>query len=124
MAVSIFHVGLPLDHWTIPVEDQAELVKRLSGLRERMQAAGYEYEFVHCSPEGGLEGLRHRLRRERCDGVLLGGGVAGNPELRGFMEQIVDAVHAEAPQAKVMFHSHSEDVRVTIERWFKPETSL
>jgi hypothetical protein len=120
VAVSIFHVGLPLDHSTIPVEDRARLVKRLSELRERMRAAGYEYEIVHCSPEGGLDSLRHKLKTEHCDGVLLGGGVVGNPELRDFMEQIVDAVHADAPRAKVMLHSHAEDVRVTVERWLGP----
>jgi L-seryl-tRNA(Ser) seleniumtransferase len=118
-AKTIFHVGLPLDHPSIPVEDRPALSKRLSGLQERMRAAGYAYEIIHYSPEGGLEGFKHRLRTEPCDGVLIGGGVVSNPEMTYFLEQIVDAVHEAAPHAKVMFHSHSVDVRTTIERWLK-----
>jgi hypothetical protein len=36
------------------------------------------------------------------------------------MEQIIDAAHELAPQAKIMFFSHSVDVRTTVERWFPP----
>jgi len=120
---AIFHVGLPLDHPSIPVDDRPALVKRLSDLQERMRAAGYNYEIIHYSPEGGLEGFKRRLRTDPCDGVLIGGGVVSNPDMTHFLEQIVDAVHEAAPHAKVMFHSHSVDVRTTIERWFKPEQS-
>jgi hypothetical protein len=35
-----------------------------------------------------------------------------------FLEQIIDAAHEVAPQAKIMFFNHSVDVRVTVERWF------
>jgi hypothetical protein len=35
-----------------------------------------------------------------------------------FMEQIIDATHELAPEAKIMFYSHSVDVRVIVERWF------
>lgn len=118
--ISIFHVGLPLDHPSIPVEDRPKLVKRLSDLQESMKAAGYNYEIIGYSPEGGLDGFRHRLRTEPCDGVLIGGGVVSNPDMSHFFEQIVDAVHEAAPRAKVMFHSHSVDVQTTIERWLNP----
>jgi hypothetical protein len=41
MALSIFDIGLPLDHPSIPPDDRPKLTKRLSDLRERMRAAGY-----------------------------------------------------------------------------------
>jgi len=120
MAISILHVGLPLDHPAIPVEERAKIRKRLDDLTERMRAAGYEYEVVSIHPDGGIEGLKKLLRARGCDGVLIGGGVVGDPAMSYFMEQIVNATHEVAPRAKIMFYSHSSDVRETVERWFPP----
>lgn len=120
MSVSIFHIGLPLDHPRIPTEERPKIEKRLSHLKEVMTEAGYNYEVIHASPETGLENFKHRLRTQPCDGVLIGGGVAGDPDLSYFMEQIINAAHDVAPKAKIMFFNHSVDVRTTVERWFKP----
>lgn len=118
MAISIFHIGLPLDHPLIPVEERPKIAKRLTDLRERMTRAGYQYEIIHASPEAGLDGFKDQLRTQPPDGVLIGGGVAGNPALSYFMEQIIDATHQVAPKAKIMFYNHSVDVRTIVERWF------
>jgi hypothetical protein len=118
LAVSIFHIGLPLDHPSIPVEERPKIAKRLSDLQERMTRAGYQYDITHASPETGLDGFKHQLRTQPCDGVLIGGGVVGSPAMSYFMEQIIDAAHEVAPQAKIMFYNHSMDVRAIVERWF------
>jgi hypothetical protein len=118
--VSIFHIGLPLDHPSIPAEDRPQLTRRLSDLKEMMRGAGYNYEIIHYSPEDGLEGFRRQLRTQPCDGVLIGGGVVGNPALSYFLEQIIDAAHEEAPKAKIMFFNHADGVRTVVERWFGP----
>jgi hypothetical protein len=120
MTVSIFHIGLPLDHPAIPIEERPKITKRLSDLQERMTRAGYRYEIVHASPEGGLDAFKHQLRTQVCDGVLVGGGIAGDPAMSYFLEQIIEATHEVAPKAKIMFYSHSVDVRVIVERWFGP----
>jgi hypothetical protein len=117
MPISIFHIGLPLDHPSIPAEDRPELTTRLANLKQTMQDAGYDYEIVHASPATGLGDFRQLLRTHPCDGVLLGGGVVSNPKLSYFMEQIVNATHEEAPQAKIMFHTHAVDVLTTVQRW-------
>ena len=57
MAVSIFHIGLPLDHPSIPVEERPKIMKRLSDLQERMTRAGYKYLIIQASPETGLDGF-------------------------------------------------------------------
>jgi tRNA-dihydrouridine synthase len=119
VSVSIFHIGLHLDHPTIPPEERPKIAKRLSELKEMMRSAGYNYEIVYASPESGLEDFRHQLKTQPCDGVLIGGGVVGNPDLSYFLEQIIDATHEAAPKAKILFHNHSVDVRTTVERWFK-----
>jgi hypothetical protein len=117
--ISIFHIGLPLNHPTIPPEESPKIAKRLIDLLAMMRGAGYNYEIVHASPESGLEDFKRQLRTQPCDGVLIGGGVVGNPELSYFLEQIIDVAHEEAPQAKIMFFNHSVDVRTTVERWFQ-----
>jgi hypothetical protein len=118
LPVSIFHIGLPLDHPSIPAEARPELTKRLSDLRERMTSAGYKYEIIHASPETGLDGFKHQLRTQPCDGILIGGGVTGDPAMSYLMEQIIDATHEAVPKAKIMFYNHSVDVRVIVDRWF------
>jgi len=123
MPISILHVGLPLDHPAIPVEERPRITKRLSDLRQRMRGAGYNYNIAYASPEGGLEDFKNQLRTQPCHGVLIGGGVASDPAMSYFMEQIIDAVHEVAPEAKIMFHNHSVDVRETVERWFPPRSS-
>jgi hypothetical protein len=119
--ISIFHIGLPLDHPSIPPEDRPELTQRLSELQQTMRADGYNYQIVHYSPEGGLDGFKHQLKTQPCDGVLVGGGVVGNPELSYFLEQIVDVTHQAAPHAKIMFYNHTDSVHTILERWFKPQ---
>src|SRR5579862_650950 len=108
LAVSILHIGLPLDHPSIPVEERPKITKRLSDLQERMRGAGYRYEITYASPETGLDGFKDQLRTQPCDGVLIGGGVAGNPALSYFMEQIIDTTHEVVPKAKIMFYNHSD----------------
>ncbi len=118
MAVSIVHIGLPLDHPSIPLAERPKITKRLSDLQERMTLAGYAYEITHASPETGLDAFKHQLRTQPPDGVLIGGAVAGDPALSYFMEQIIDATHEVVPKAKIMFFNHSVDVRTIVERWF------
>jgi hypothetical protein len=117
LAVSIFHIGLPLEHPSIPAEERPKIAKRLSDLREKMTCAGYRYEIIHASPDTGLDSFRHQLRAQPCDGVLIGGAVAGDPAMSYFMEQIIDVTHEAAPNAKIMFYNHSVDVQTIVERW-------
>jgi DNA-binding LacI/PurR family transcriptional regulator len=120
MPVSIYHVGLPFNHPIIPVDDRPEIMARVRGLQERMRAAGYSYEVIHVSPDEGLAEFRRRLRTGPCDGVLIGGGLIGNQDLSYFLEQVINTTHEAAPQAKIMFFNHAEDVRTIVGRWFQP----
>lgn len=83
-----------------------------------MEASGFHYEVLHASPESGLAEFRARLRAERIDAVLIGGGVAGDSSLTGFKMQIIDVAHDEAPEAKVLEFDHSLEVPVLIKRAF------
>jgi hypothetical protein len=120
MPTSIFHIGLPLDHPSIPADDRPNVTKRLASLQQTMTALGYDYQIIHASPETGLDAFRQLLRTHPCDGVLIGGGVASDPSMTYFMEQIIDAAHTEAPHAKIIVHTHSLDVPSTVARWLPP----
>jgi hypothetical protein len=116
--VAIFHIGLSLDHPLIPVGERPKIKRRLRDQQERMTRAGYKYEIIQATPEAGLGEFKQQLKTQPCDGVLIGGGVVGNEAMSYFMEQIIDATHELAPNAKIMFYNHSVDVRTIVERWF------
>ncbi len=113
---SVLHIGLPLAPPWLTADEGEEIAARVTGIRQRMEAAGYRYVVMHASPDGGLEGFRGWLRTEPCDVVLIGGGVSADPELKGFKQQIIDAVREEAPEAKVLEFDHAVDVQVLVGR--------
>ncbi len=118
MAVSIFHIGLTLDHPLIPVNDRPKIKSRLRDLQKEMTRAGYKYEIIQASPETGLSEFKDKLKTQPCDGVLIGGGVVGNEAMSYFMEQIINTTHEVAPQAKIMFYNHVVEVHAILARWF------
>ncbi len=108
--ISVLHIGLPLvPPWLTP-EEGKEIAVRLAGIRQRMEVAGFRYDILHASPDTGLAAFRERLRAERVDAVLIGGGVAGDPKLASFKQDIINAARYEAPQAKVLEFDHALDV--------------
>jgi hypothetical protein len=119
MTLSIIHIGLPLDHPSIPAHVRDSIGQRLNDVQSSMQAAGLDYNIFYCSPDTGLDAFVDTLRANRCDGVIIGGGLIINPKLFYFMEQIVDATHTNAPKAKILFIATPEDVPESLGRWFK-----
>jgi DNA-binding LacI/PurR family transcriptional regulator len=116
--ISVLHVGLPLGPPWLTEEEGEKIAARLAGIRQKMQAAGYRYVVLHASPDGELNEFRERLRTEPIDAVLIGGGVAGDPKLAAFKQQIIDAAQAEAPKAKILEFDHAVDVQVLVGRAF------
>jgi hypothetical protein len=113
---SVLHIGLPLSPPWLTADEGAKIAARLTGIRRRMEAAGYRYAVMYASPVSGLEEFRTRLRNEPCDAVVIGGGVAADPKLSAFKRQIIDAVSQEAPQAKLLEFDHSVDVEILVGR--------
>lgn len=116
--LSILHIGLPLEPPWLTVEDAKKIAARLADIRQRMHAAGYRYAVMHASPDSGLSQFRERLRTETIDAVLIGGGVAADPKLATFKQQIIDATHDLAPVAKILEFDHTLDVQFLVERAF------
>lgn len=116
--ISVLHIGLPLVPPWLTAEEGEKIAVRLAGIRQKMEAAGYRYDVQHASPDGGLAEFRERLRAERIDAIVIGGGVAGNPNLASFKQQIIDAARDEAPEAKVLEFDHTLEVPVLVGRAF------
>jgi hypothetical protein len=113
---SVVHIGLPLMPPWVPAEECEKIASRLMGIRQSMEAAGYRYEVMHASPQGGLAELRKRLQSDPCDVVLIGGGVVADEKLAAFKRQIIDVTRDEAPGTKVLEFDHAVDVRTLLER--------
>ena len=119
-AISVLHIGVPMDHPSIPSNMRAKVEQGLKTIKSEMTRNGFDYQLIYYSPESGLQGFVQQLRENPCDGVLIGGGVTSNPQMTGFMEQIVDMTHLNAPKAKIMFIHGPEvdEVRQALGRWF------
>jgi hypothetical protein len=116
--ISVVHIGLPLAPPWVPAEECEKIASRLIGLRQKMEGAGYRYEVMHASPEGGLAELRKRLQSEPCDAVLIGGGVVADEKLAVFKQQIIEVTRDEAPGTKVLEFDHAVDVQTLLELAF------
>jgi len=119
--IFLIHVGLPLDHPSIPKQILEEVSNRLYQMRDRMRAEGYGYELAFASPESGLQAFKSQLEAVSPDGVVIGGGVVGNPQMRIFMEQIIDAIRTSAPRSKILLIGTPDDVPAAVARWFPKE---
>jgi DNA-binding LacI/PurR family transcriptional regulator len=116
--ISILHIGLPLRPPWLTEDESKKISARLAGIRQKMIESGYRYQVLHASPDGGLTEFRERLRAERVDAVLIGGGVAEDPRLAEFKQRIVQAVREGAPKAKVLDFDHAIEVPVLVARAF------
>jgi len=118
--IAILHIGVPMDHPSIPPDMRPKVEHGLQTIKREMNRAGLDYQLIYYSPETGLDGFVKQLREQPCDGVVVGGGVTSVPQMTFFMEQIVDVTHLNAPKAKIMFIHGPEldEVRQAVRRWF------
>lgn len=98
--ISVLHIGLPLAPPWLTQEDGEKIAARLAGIRQQMQMAGFRYHVLHASPDTRLTEFCEKLRAERVDCVLIGGGVAGDSQLVCFKQQIIDAARDVASRRK------------------------
>lgn len=50
--------------------------------------------------------------------VVIGNGVRSNQELTPFLEQLVNAGHEAAPNAKILFNTFPTNTIDAVRRWF------
>jgi len=116
---SIILTGLPSDHPAVPEHLRVQVAKMLGDIAPTMAEAKINYKFVATSPEAGINNLLDELRNSHVDGLVIGMGVRGNPELTYFMEQIINGVIEVQPNIKIMFNTLPTNTIDAVKRWFK-----
>lgn len=106
-------VGLPWDHEFLKAKfDDAFLLTIKSGLEKTekiMGEAGYDYKMCYIGP-GQITTLVELLKTQSWDGVVVGFGIRGIPEMTIFFEEIVNTVRTHAPSTKLLFNSTPETI--------------
>jgi hypothetical protein len=85
---------------------------------ERLRSLGYEADF--CGTDFGgtaVEVLEEKLRGKSYDCVLIGAGVRVVPANLVLFERLINAIHANAPRAKICFNTNPSDTAEAVMRW-------
>jgi hypothetical protein len=88
---------------------------------ERLNQSGYDA--VSCLIDLGetAEAVAVRaLRSRHFDCVVIGAGLRKPPENLLLLEQVLNLVHALAPDAKICFNTTPADTLEAVQRWTKP----
>lgn len=84
------------------------------------KAAGYDFVTFAAVPEEGTTTLLEALkeRQPHWDGIVLGFGVRGNPEMTVWFEEIVNAVREKSPKTKFLFNTSPDSTLEAAKRNF------
>lgn len=118
-------IGLPWDHPIVKAHLNVALVRdALQKMEEAMVDAGYDYTQHLMAPEDGIGSLVTELNRKSYDGVVIGFGVRGSPELTVFFEEMVNTIQEHAPKAKFLFNTNTSPLTAVdaARRWFPVST--
>lgn len=92
---------------------QAGIEQAKSALAER----GWQAETCMITPDAdGVAALTRRLDNATYDCVVIGGGLRVPETLRLF-EQVINAIHASAPRARIAFNTTPADTADAAARW-------
>lgn len=114
-------IGLPADHPSVAAHLNPALVAdALERISVAMKEAGYEYTHNLRSPEDDMSLLVAELKRKAYDGVVIGYGVRGSPELTFWFEQLVNTIQEHSPKTKLMFNTPETPMTAVeaVGRWF------
>jgi len=87
---------------------------------ERLRAGGYDATTCQIEPgEAAETTVRGALSSRRFDCVVVGAGLREPPSLLLLFEQVINLVHALAPQARICFNTTPADTTEAVQRWLK-----
>lgn len=105
--------------YAAPGLDAAKIQAGIDAVIARLVELGYDAAF--CPVDHGAtagETVRARLAAAAYDCVVIGAGVRMFASQTALLETLVDAVHAQAPQAKIAFNTNPGDTAEAVQRWF------
>ena len=99
-------------HWLdsmVPDHAKAGLKHTLEDVAAKCRSeTGANLVFVS-EPGQDIKAVRKTLASQHWDAALIGFGMRSIPGLTTYFEQVVNAVHELAPQAKLLFNTSLED---------------
>jgi hypothetical protein len=85
---------------------------------EQLRSQGYDVElFLVETGAARLSNLTEQLRDQNYDGVVIGNGIRSIMANFILFEQLVNAVRADAPNAKIIFNTSPTDTDEAVKRW-------
>ena len=102
------------------VSDPTVIRYGLEAVAAAIRGAGCAYGFFPIGPDDVLarDALVAQLREKKYDGVIIGFGVRGTPELTGFFEEAVNAIKEALPTARLLFNSSPPSTLDAVKRNF------
>lgn len=102
-----------------PPDMSAEkVIAGLTGSRDRLRAAGHIAEILLTQGEGRSEDqVGEALAAHVYDVIVIGAGLRTLPPMLGQFENVINAIHRGAPQARIAFNTKPDDSDVAAKRW-------
>ncbi|MDJ0834593.1 MAG: hypothetical protein QNJ69_13800 [Gammaproteobacteria bacterium] len=90
----------------------------LEGDRDNLNSMGYAAELLFIeSADTAYDTVTDKLSDQDYAAVLIGAGVRTVDEHFLVFEQLVNAVHASAPGARICFNTNPADTAAAVQRW-------
>ena len=101
-----------------PGMSTAKVLAGIKSSEEELARLGYRAQTCLTDfGETAVAVVQTQLKQKRFDCVLIGAGVRTNPSHLMLFEQLINAVHEHAPQAKVCFNRLPSDIAEAVKRW-------
>lgn len=85
---------------------------------EQLRAIGYDAEtYLIKTGASDLSELATQLQETNYDGVVIGNGIRGLPSNFILFEKLVNLVHTNAPESKIIFNSLPTNTDEAVKRW-------
>lgn len=85
----------------------------------RLTALGYEADICFVGMDGTAAAtVREALERRSYDCAMMGAGLRVILPNTALFEQVINVVHAQAPQVKLCFNTGPTDSAAAVQRWF------
>lgn len=95
-----------------------KLTAALEADRDKLNDLGYDTSLLFIDDaETAFAVVKETLHQERYDCVLIGAGVRTVDAHFNVFEQLVNAVHEAAPNAKICFNTSPADTAEAVQRW-------
>ncbi len=107
-----------VDYSKWPGLSPEKLRAALEGDRDNLNSMGYAAELLFIeSADTAYDTVASKLSDQDYAAVLIGAGVRTVDEHFLVFEQLVNAVHASAPTARICFNTNPADTAAAVQRW-------